>query len=115
MGTQPIAVPAGWTAPNAYFTVQLFNRPAQTQSLALPTRLNLADFDSPLLILDFLGGVSDGISSYSDRIILQGAITSLSEVPEPGLLPLFSGALLALAAFAAGRKCNTPTDRAERQ
>jgi hypothetical protein len=104
MGTQPITLPAGWTAPNAYFTVQLFNRPAQTQSLALPTSLNLADFNSPLLTLDFVFGVSDGTYSYSDRVTLQGPITSLSEVPEPGLPALFGGALLALAAFAAGRK-----------
>ncbi len=101
MGTQPITVPAGWTAPNALFVVQLFNRPAQMQSLALPTSLNLADFNSPLLILDFIFGVSDGTYSYSDRITLEGAITSLSEVPEPGFLALFGGGLLALAA---GRK-----------
>jgi hypothetical protein len=105
ISTQPISLPAGWSVMDTvtslpYFTLQFFNVPAQSQSLALPTIATDLPLVRDLLILDFQQPLTVGGETFGGRVFVTGNITSFSlggqTVPEPNSLTLSLTCLVGL-------------------
>ncbi|MBL8851763.1 MAG: hypothetical protein JNG89_18950 [Planctomycetaceae bacterium] len=81
---QPVSMPPDWSVNHSeffpYFTIQLWNIPAEAHSLALPS--SQGEFPSEVmnLVLDFAEPVTVAGETYGGRVYITGEITSLQVV-----------------------------------
>jgi hypothetical protein len=106
--TQPISLPAGWSVPDLtfpYFTLQFWNIPGQTQSLALPTKTSDFPLGYDHLILDFDDPLTVDGHTYGGRVYIDGTITSfMVGVPEPSALAIATLGGICLVAYDSRRR-----------